>query len=89
MVYSPHNGQHQIKLYDFVDQSKTTNTATLQFPLKPRQTEGLPGSIRTCRRGIFNIPPTPNINGLFTCVREMLHEAPPERKPVYLVSLLE
>ena len=32
-----------IRFYDFVDTLKTTNRATMSFPLKPRQTQGLPG----------------------------------------------
>jgi hypothetical protein len=31
-----HNGQHHIRFYDFVDKLRTTNMATLPFPLKPR-----------------------------------------------------
>ena len=79
MVSSPHNGQHHIRFYLFLDRLKTTSMATLPFPLKQRQTKVLPGSIKTCRRGLFTIPPTSNINGFFTCVREMPHEPPPER----------
>jgi hypothetical protein len=34
-------GQHHVRFYDFIDKIKTTNMATLPFPLKPRQTKGL------------------------------------------------